>query len=284
MTERTSLRHLSRSDSRRQQLLGLLHRAELFLIGDRLVKLEVDELGLRYFMPTRGIMGQLVRQYGVYEEHIVNWTIDRFGDNPGGIFVDAGANVGWYTCLYGKLAGASGKVFAFEPEPTNYATLCRNITLNKLTNVKAFQAAVGSELGILNLNLGHKSNPGSHSLLSGHYTRGSIKVDIITLDDSILPKLKPEQWIDLLKIDVEGFEYDSFRGAGIVLSRTKNVVMEYSPELMKRGNRNPEALIELILASGFKMRRFRHGASPESVTKDQVLEIDDQADLLLFRD
>ena len=167
-------------------MLGFLHRAELFLIGDRIVELKVDELGLRYLMPTRGIMGQLVRQYGVYEEHIVNWTIDHFGGNPGGIFVDAGANVGWYTCLYGKLAGASGKVFAGPFSE-----------IVKINNVEIF-TAVGP--GILN-HLGHKSNPGSiNAVRVMAYSRGTRSPISLALHP---PKLK-SLWIDLLK-DVKAF-------------------------------------------------------------------------------
>src|ERR1017187_7387482 len=54
---------------------------------------------------------------------------------PGMTFLDVGAHVGHYTLLAARLVGPTGHVYAFEPEPENYAILTKNIALNGYTNV-----------------------------------------------------------------------------------------------------------------------------------------------------
>ncbi len=53
----------------------------------------------------------------------------------GDVVVDVGANIGYYTILASRLVGEGGKVYAFEPEPDNFAMLQKNLKANGCTNV-----------------------------------------------------------------------------------------------------------------------------------------------------
>jgi hypothetical protein len=68
-------------DPRPRRLTKLLHSIELKTIGSREVTVEIPELALRYIVPTHTLIGRLLRQNGMYEEHIVNWITKRFGHN-----------------------------------------------------------------------------------------------------------------------------------------------------------------------------------------------------------
>ncbi len=82
---------------------------------------------------------------------------------PGDIFYDIGANVGFFTVVAAKLVGASGKVYAFEPEAVNAATLRHNAQINKFAHVTAIEKAVSRTTGQAELLLsdycgGHTSS------------------------------------------------------------------------------------------------------------------------------
>jgi FkbM family methyltransferase len=66
----------------------------------------------------------------------------------GMVVVDIGANIGYYTLIAAKLVGKSGIVYVFEPMPSNYECLCKNIEVNGYTNVVLIQKAVSNKYGI----------------------------------------------------------------------------------------------------------------------------------------
>ena len=70
--------------------------------------------------------------------------------------VDIGANIGYYTLLAAELVGEKGKVFAFEPEPSNYDLLLRNVEINGYKNVTVVRKAVSNETGESSLFLSQK--------------------------------------------------------------------------------------------------------------------------------
>ena len=63
----------------------------------------------------------------------------------GDVVIDCGANIGYYSLLFSKLVGDSGKVFAFEPDPTNFSLLQKNLKENNIKNVIALNLAVSDK-------------------------------------------------------------------------------------------------------------------------------------------
>ena len=78
----------------------------------------------------------------------------------GDVVLDVGANVGYYTLIFAECVGETGKVFAFEPDPTNFALLKKNIEANGVKNVVLVQKAVSDTTGITRLHLSEERQMG----------------------------------------------------------------------------------------------------------------------------
>jgi len=164
-------------------------------------------------------------------------------------FVDVGANVGYYSLLGGSCVGPNGKVFALEPSPYAYERLCEVLASNGLNQVKALQVALSGERGEGVLYL---PPPGNHtpSLVPSDRS-DSIRVPLRTLDDCI------DEWgvneVDLLKIDVEGFEPQVLAGASSALKagKVRALLCELNDWWLRRMGGSAQDLYDLILSEGF---------------------------------
>jgi FkbM family methyltransferase len=147
----------------------------------------------------------------------------------GGIFVDVGANVGIYTVLGACCTGRTGTVYAFEPEVENFRLLERNLALNDLGHVRVEQAAVGESDGHAVLQI-EANSIGTHSLVRSQTGADSlvdqVEVPVVSLD-AFFSKIDLGR-VDLLKVDVEGFEPKVLAGAQRILEMTQHLLIEYS--------------------------------------------------------
>ncbi len=123
---------------------------------------------------------------------------------PKTVAFDIGAHVGFYTLLFSKLVGSEGKVVAFEPFPPNLHYLRRHITLNHLSNVEVFQAAVSDATGITSFVQGPSSSMGQIA------DRGDFEVKQVSIDELIDEGKLPAP--NYMKIDIEGAEYKALLG------------------------------------------------------------------------
>ena len=143
---------------------------------------------------------------------------------------DVGANIGWYTLLAASLLRGRGKVFSFEPEPHNFDILSRSVLDNNFSNVQLNNVAVSDTEGTADLHISPQAaNPGLHSLVYDFGTR-SIKVPTITLD-RYAQKQEIDR-IDIVKIDVEGWEPEVLKGGMGLLENNKisEIFLEWVPE------------------------------------------------------
>jgi FkbM family methyltransferase len=129
-------------------------------------------------------------------------SLERF-IRPGMTIYDIGAQAGFYTLFFSRLAGDRGKVFAFEPCSYEARFLIDHVRLNNLENVRVVQAAVGETRELLPMS----SDRGMCENRLGDDPDATLMVPTISLDDSGLPAP------DLIKMDVEGAEAAVLRGA-----------------------------------------------------------------------
>lgn len=128
------------------------------------------------------------------------------------VIVDVGANVGKYTILAGK-TNQNSVITAIEPQADNFVTLVKNIKLNELQNVITSKIALGSMKGSGKLYEGsNKQNLGGYSLEIKTDSCEEVRID--TLDNLF-------DFIDLIKIDTEGSEFEILKGATRILSEKK---------------------------------------------------------------
>jgi FkbM family methyltransferase len=169
---------------------------------------------------------------------------------PGSIFYDIGANVGFFTILGAKIVNSSGKVYAFEPEAKNAATLRRNAKQNNFDNVTVIEKAVSKTTGEEKLWL--REYCGSHSLASDDSeftlkaTNGRelssnnipqqaesvpsfLKIkECVTVDTVAIDDLLQQQQIEpptLVKIDVEGAEINVLQGMSQTLKKYHPIII-----------------------------------------------------------
>lgn len=129
----------------------------------------------------------------------------------GQTFFDVGANVGFFSLLAARLVGPKGQVIAFEPVPANAASIRRNARLNKFTQIRVIEAAVGETPGAIELIL--TRHPGGATIIQDTPSpdiTGRARVPMVQLDDLIQRRELPLP--DVIKIDVEGAEPAVIRG------------------------------------------------------------------------
>lgn len=130
-------------------------------------------------------------------------------------------------------------VVAYEPSPRNSRMLQMNLRLNEIADVKVIQAAVGAEPGKIRFTE-NRINSGNSRVSRDS---GEIEVDVVTLDATV-----PGSWttIDLLAMDVEGFEVNVLRGAQRVLSITRRLYAEFAPEQLEEQGSSAGEFIDVV--------------------------------------
>jgi len=123
---------------------------------------------------------------------------------PGNVFVDVGANAGYFSVLASRIVGDKGRVYAFEPASDTYAVLLKNI--QGLDNVHSYNVALSNYIGEANFYGGENTGQRGLSISPTNGTKILEKVKVTTLDNY---NIKP----DMIKIDTEGNEADVIKGA-----------------------------------------------------------------------
>ena len=163
--------------------------------------------------------------------------------------VDVGANIGYYTLVAAGLVGESGKVYAIEPEPANYALLAKNVALNGYRNVTLIQKAVSDKVGVSKLML-DSTHTGMHKLVNSPEAGQGLAVDVTTLDE-----LLGDETVDVIKMDIEGTEGRAIQGMSRVIKRNKNleILTEFVPALLLESGSSPGEYLGRLKESGFKV-------------------------------
>lgn len=160
------------------------------------------------------------------------------------IVFDIGANIGYFTVLAGKLVGPGGKVIAFEPNPYLYRFLSDNVSLNCLHDrVTLNQKAVYSSSAKINFYMALKfmGNSSINCHDREYFKRFEDEIKEITVEAEPLDiYLKSFDHIDLVKMDIEGGEYQAFLGMKGLMEQkvVKTVVFELN-KMMLKDDREP---------------------------------------------
>lgn len=181
----------------------------------------------------------------------------------GMVVVDVGAHVGYYTLLAARLVGPEGKVYAFEPEPENYATLQKNVGTNGYGNVTLVPRAVSDRTDKVKLFLSSQGND-RHSIYPNPRSclrEPSIEVATINLDEFLAAEGRLH--VDLIKMDIEGAELLALQGMHQLLSRSNDVklIVEFAPVNLQASGFAPGGLLERLVALGFTLTSIEEDGS-----------------------
>ena len=173
----------------------------------------------------------------------------------GAVVVDAGANVGYFSLLAATLVGPTGKVISFEPEPSNFAYLKKNIELNKFDNVVPVQKAVSDTSGTTNLFIcsydsGHHTINRADGIAAIAYGRSfeerSVSIETTRLDDAL--RSLGVTKVDVIKVDIEGAEALAIKGMQSLFAQPDlTVFIEYFPLLIEKMGTNPDSFVDSLL-------------------------------------
>lgn len=147
---------------------------------------------------------------------------------PGDVFVDVGANVGSWTLAAARAVGPQGMVIAVEPVPHMADALRRSARANRLANVRVAEVALAEAGGTRPFSVESGNSGGSRlGLMDSDAEREFIAITVRTTSLDDLAREHGLTRMDVVKIDVEGFEADVLAGAGGSLGRfAPAIVME----------------------------------------------------------
>ncbi len=205
---------------------------------------------------------------GAYEVSFA--TVLRKALSPRMTVVDIGANIGYYTLIASATVGSEGRVIVYEPEPENLDILKTMIATNRLENVTVVPTAVGESVGQATLYV-DPHNKGKHTLLpvSGNTPT---TVATITLDAS-LQHLDVGR-VDLIKMDIEGWEIKAFHGMQNTLKRDHpKIFFEFAPVRIRETGENPLAALEELITLGYTLEAIDEKTGALHVINDPSLFI-----------
>jgi FkbM family methyltransferase len=162
--------------------------------------------------------------------------------------LDVGTNIGWTALNLANLCG-NGQVIGFEPDPYNFESCTENIRLNRFTNIRVFPLGVGDKNQILPMEVRAPSNRGGNRIaVSGSSDEAG--VEVTRLDDFAPVRELPS--IDLIKVDVEGYELKVLRGAERLLRALQPLLfIELDDNNLKDQQDSAAELIEFLLNLGY---------------------------------
>ncbi len=179
------------------------------------------------------------------------WTFLERYLRPGMHILDVGSNLGLYSILMAQRAGPGGRVICFEPDPGLFAALQENRRLNGVTCIETHNLALGSAPAKLAL---HRSvlNSGDNHLgrSESDLFRRTVTIEVVSLD-----AFRPNLALDLVKIDVQGWELEALRGMRRTLEANPAVAVyfEFSPLGYTRVDSTYQDLIGFFREMGFRI-------------------------------
>lgn len=179
--------------------------------------------------------------------------------------IDIGANIGYYTTLFSKLA-PKGAVYAFEPDESNFHLLKENCRINRCSNAKLFRHAIGNDECNRKLFLSD-INFGDHRLYPVEDNRSFTEVKMVTVDGF----LGSEEGFDFIKMDIQGFEMEALKGMHSRIAMDKPIILlEVWPEALLKNNTTPDELFSFLNNLNydiFDVENTENKISPPEITR-----------------
>ena len=208
-----------------------------------------EVFGNKLFLSKKGL-ALTVSHYGTYEELEAKIMEEKI--EMGNIVVDVGANIGLHTLNMARIVGNTGQVFAFEPDPSNFEILKKNVKINNYKNIILEQKAVGDKHG--RTTLYQSDHPGKHRIFpQTEQAKSQVQVELTNLDNYFDSDMTDK--INFIKIDVEGLEFSVLKGMKNILKNSKKIkiLFEFMPENTIEVGFTPIELLNYLTSNDFKL-------------------------------
>lgn len=223
---------------------ALLHRVNIPVGQELLTRTPYGFLLIP--MEDRGLITGIWENGGLLEQGTVKVLTGLL--KQGDHVIDVGANIGLLTLPAAVSVGPTGRVIAVEPASRAFSLLRESVAINfEAGRVNLQNCAAGAAAGKATLNLGH--HIGHSSLLTLDADGGKEEVEVAPLD----ALTTPGQRVDLVKIDVEGFELEVWRGMARIIADNPDlaVIVELGPEHLQRAGVTIKTWLEELQRPGF---------------------------------
>ena len=224
--------------------------------GDALYVRTREGISMMWDPEDMGTAPNVMVNYGTYESEESDYLL-RAAVGATVIF-DVGANVGFYSLHWASRLAPGGTIHSFEPVPSTFSWLARNIALNHLEEViHANNFGLGDTPADVSLFVPDFTGCGAASMRDLHPEEHSqeLKIHLDTLDHYF--SAAGLQQLDLLKADVEGAELSVLRGARETISRYHPLIFL---ELLRKWSRpfgyHPNDVIEMLRGFGYRCYTF----------------------------
>jgi FkbM family methyltransferase len=186
----------------------------------------------------------------IYEPQSLALTLALLKDAEG-IFLDVGANIGLYTSIVAK-SYPHKQVISIEPEENNFKVLAQNVAKNESGNqVTILNIAVGECVKLIQLECPVANNNGTYRVVTKPGTE-TLKTKFYPMFDldTVLKNLAVKR-IAVMKIDIEGYEMEAFKGMDWSAAyKPQNIVMEYSDYVNRTGT-SAEEMLDYLTDKGY---------------------------------
>jgi len=201
---------------------------------------------------------------GFWEAWVTTWLMRQL--KPGDVFVDVGANVGYYTMLARSLGA---RVLSFEPNPRVAQLLQRSLDEVEASDVVLVTGALGDRVQSLDLSVpvGHSGGASIMGVADAEYTVSTL---VRTLDD-VLRSLPDYASPTIIKVDAEGAEPEIWQGMQETLLKNPAciVLMEWESGRFA----DPTALLDGVREGGWEIRVVDGAGDEQAVTDDELAEL-----------
>lgn len=208
----------------------------------------------------------------IYEEVFIQNIYKFHASNSSPVIIDCGSNVG-VSVLYFKKEYPNAKVIGFEPDPDAFKVLKHNVEQYNYKNVVLHNKAIWTSKTTVKF----KVEGGASGKISESEEDNLIEVETQSLKDLI------NERIDLLKIDIEGAEYEVIKDCKDKLDLVENLFVEYHSSVNEKQKLNE--ILEILTQKGFRYHIKEAYAAPcPFVDRPTMLGMDLQLNIFAFRD
>lgn len=216
------------------------------------------------------IVSSNILLYGYYDERVMLMLLETL--KPGNCFVDVGAHFGLVSLLASKLVGDGGGIYSFEPTPSTFQLLKKNVEPYK--NIKIYNNAVFNNSEKIMINDFGRTLSAYNSVFSARIDSNTVKqitqheIQAVVLDDFFnLNNMIP----DVIKIDAENSEYKVLLGARETLKRhTPTIIIEVGDTDYNEKKDVPpsKTLVEFLCTMGYQAYEVRDQKIMKHTVKD----------------
>ena len=211
------------------------------------------------YVPEGDWMFDDVERDAVYEPYV----IEAFREKCAGRTVmDVGANIGIFSLSAAKVTDKP--IIAVEASPENAKLIVINAKHNEADNIRVVPAAAASEIGMAKFQRAHTANK-----VTRDYDLSAETVDTIDVTTALPLDMVVREPVDVLKIDIEGYEWNALQGAGQLMSGKPTVFLEFSPEFMRDGaGIDADTFLKFFFGRGYEATILHRDMSRENVGQD----------------